>query len=145
MVKIKRKVEMTCGEFAKYMVDKFGFSSYEIKLSDGYWVGNPEREYDVSIHLPPSKVSDLPDIKITESGVVIFEVEEEITEDTVLEKAIEVYSDKYDNFLATSCEGKSVKDILDSNVGNDTKTEKIYLFNDDDTMTLIWRDGKLVE
>jgi hypothetical protein len=73
------------------------------------------------------------------------EVEEEITEDTVLGKAIEVYSDKYDDFLATSCEGKSLKDILDSNVGNDTKTEKIYLFNDDDTMTLIWRDGKLVE
>lgn len=91
MVKIKRKVEMTCGEFAKYMVDKFGFSSYEIKLTDGDWLGAIDRRYDVSIHLPSSKVSDLPDITINESGVVIFEVEEEITEDTAFNMLVALY------------------------------------------------------
>lgn len=142
MVKIKRKVEMTCGEFAKYMVDKFGFSSYAIELSDGYWLGNPEREYDVSIHLPPSKVSDLPDIKITKSGVVIFEVEEEITEDTKIANLLDVHSNIFDNVFTECHKNKSIKETKD----DDRQSQAFYIVNDDLTMTLIWKHDKgLVE
>jgi hypothetical protein len=138
MVKIKRKVEMTCGEFAKYMVDKFGLSSYGVKLSEDYWLGNPEREYDVSIHLPPSKISDLPDITITKSGVVIFEVEEEITEDTELYGLVELGDDGAGEDFFFS-RGLSINDCKDE------FTQAFYMLNDDLTMTLIWRDGELVE
>ncbi|MGY0414002.1 hypothetical protein ACW5YJ_12300 [Staphylococcus sp. mip270_02] len=143
MVKIKRKVEMTCGEFAKYMVDNFGFSSYAVELSDGYWLGSPEREYDVSIHLPPSKISDLPDIKITKSGVVIFEVEEEITEDTVIPKVIELYSNENKNTFAMQHCDRTIKQIQDE---GGCKSLAFYILNDDFTMTLIWTHDKgLVE
>ena len=134
-MKIKRKVEMTCGEFAKYMVDKFGFSSYESKLTDGDWLGAIDRRYDVSIHLPPSKVSDLPDITITKSGVVIFEVEEEITEDTVIPKMLIL-----DNDGSTR-----LKENHRTSYYRAIATKALYLINDDYTMTLIWKNGKLVE
>ncbi|MCQ9288747.1 hypothetical protein NQ035_07675 [Staphylococcus gallinarum] len=99
-----------------------------------------------NVHFNTSGRAEFSDVhQFSSDDYFTVEVEEEVTEDTKLGKAIEVYSGEYDNFLATSFEGRSVKDILDSNVGNDTKTEKIYLFNVDDTMTLIWRDGKLVE
>ncbi len=138
MIKIKRKVEMTCGEFAKYMVDKFGFLSYESKLTDGDWLGAIDRKYDVSIHLPPSKVSDLPDITITKSGVVIFEVEEEITEDTVLPILIE-RRDFGNELTYSRYEYVRIKDIKEKS------STLFYIENDDLTMTLIWKNGKLVE
>lgn len=66
------------------------------------------------------------------------EIEEEITEDTVIHKLIEL-SDK----------GLLGRTILNINSSiNLTKTDKsvaFYILNDDLTMTLIWRDGKLVE
>lgn len=76
-----------------------------------------------------------------------IEVEEEITEDTKLEKAVEVYSNEFDSWDAVFWEENSVRDILATNIGNieDTKTETIHIVNDDGTHTLIWRDGKLVE
>lgn len=142
MVKIKRKVEMTCGEFAKYMVDKFGLSSYGVKLSEDYWLGNPEREYDVSIHLPPSKISDLPDITITKSGVVIFEVEEEITEDTEL-----LLMERFIGGMGYACytsHRTTIKECLKRSPRECTTTH-FYIENDDRELVLIWRDGKLVE
>ncbi|MEB7752544.1 hypothetical protein [Staphylococcus pseudoxylosus] len=140
MVKIKRKVEMTCGEFAKYMVDKFGFSSYEIKLSDGYWVGNPEREYYVSIHLPPSKVSDLPDITITKSDVVIFEVEEEITEDTELNEILLIGND---GLFIESYNNHSINGVLSNNGGYYDETLMLIMKPEP---TIIWTSEKgLVE
>ena len=139
MVKIKRKVEMTCGEFAKYMVDKFGFSSYEVKLSDGYWVGNPEREYDVSIHLPPSKVSDLPDITITKSGVVIFEVEEEITEDTHLDYL----------YALTNDDEKEIHRCMNFTIRNASmvigRNDLTFFTLIDNDLVKIYENGKLVE
>ncbi|MEN3088219.1 MAG: hypothetical protein ABC378_00115 [Staphylococcus pseudoxylosus] len=142
MVKIKRKVEMTCGEFAKYMVDKFGLSSYGVKLSEDYWLGNPEREYDVSIDLPPSKISDLPDITITKSGVVIFEVEEEITEDTAFNMLVALYKYPRLQKIFSNRDNTSIRQFKDL---EDDIVSAIYMVNDDSTMTLIWRDGKLVE
>lgn len=142
MVKIKRKVEMTCGEFAKYMVDKFGLSSYESKLTDGDWLGAIDRRYDVSIHLPPSKVSDLPDITITKSGVVIFEVEEEITEDTKLD-LVERFVGGMGRVCYTS-NRMTIKESLRYG-SKECTTTHFYIENDERELVLIWRDGKLVE
>ncbi|WP_400263887.1 hypothetical protein [Staphylococcus nepalensis] len=134
MVKIKRKVEMKHGDFAKYMVDKFGFLSYESKLTEGDYVGSPSSRFDISLHLPSTEIDDLPLIQIMENGVVI-ETSEEITEDTVIPKMLvigrfdgyeEVYNRKLSSFT---------QHLLSA-----------YLIHDDGCMELIYDESKgLVE
>jgi len=69
--------------------------------------------------------------------------EEEITEDTVFEHMIEVY--KIDNIGWTrSTEHRNVSMSQMKNRGSIVPLA-YYILNDDLTMTLIWRDGKLVE
>lgn len=62
------------------------------------------------------------------------EVEEEITEDTLLSKLILIYEGGFIQIL----ENQSI------NILNKKLVENIYILNDDLTMTLIWCDGKLV-
>lgn len=65
------------------------------------------------------------------------EVEEEITEDTVIDNLYKM--DEFYEFYST--EYKTIKDVIRHSV---FKVKAVYL-NNDLTMTLIWRDGKLVE
>ncbi|ATH60690.1 hypothetical protein BJG89_10560 [Staphylococcus nepalensis] len=135
MVKIKRKVEMKHGDFAKYMVDKFGFLSYESKLTEGDYVGSPSSRFDISLHLPSTEIDDLPLIQIMENGVVI-ETSEEITEDTVIPRLITRNTHGgYNEWTNESVNGFNL-----------THVEAVYIPNDDLTLTLIWtKDKGLVE
>ncbi|MDW4411599.1 hypothetical protein QI049_11170 [Staphylococcus saprophyticus] len=65
-----------------------------------------------------------------------IEVEEEITEDTVIPKLVtrNRHTSRYREW-----NNENIKSFFVENV------EAIYIPNDDLTMTLIWRDGKLVE
>ncbi|EIQ3714683.1 hypothetical protein LUU08_000790 [Staphylococcus pseudintermedius] len=73
------------------------------------------------------------------------EAEEEITERTVIPLLLEVYE----------CEGKlvflpqkeqSIKDLLEeSDLEENITTKTLYIINDDGTLTLVWKDGELVE
>ena len=63
------------------------------------------------------------------------EVEEEITEDTVIPKMLIL-----DNDGSTR-----LKENHRTSYYRAIATKALYLINDDYTMTLIWRDGKLVE
>lgn len=63
------------------------------------------------------------------------EVEQEITEDTVIPTLVT----KNINGDYNEWTDRSVKDFVLAHM------EAIYIINDDLTMTLIWRDGKLVE
>ncbi|MDW4396776.1 hypothetical protein QI051_03610 [Staphylococcus saprophyticus] len=67
-----------------------------------------------------------------------IEVEEEITEDTVIPKMLVKFKnpDTYGRFKNDSINGFEIEE------GN---LEAFYIINDDLTMTLIWRDGKLIE
>ncbi len=66
------------------------------------------------------------------------EVEEEITEDTVIHKLIEL-SDK-------GLLGRTILNINSSiNLAKTDKSVAFYIMNDDLTMTLIWKNGKLVD
>lgn len=67
-----------------------------------------------------------------------IKVEEEITEDTVIPKMLVKFKnpDTYGRFKNDSINGFEIEE------GN---IEAFYIINDDLTMTLIWRDGKLVE
>lgn len=71
---------------------------------------------------------------VNKNDTFTVEVEEEITEDTVIPKAMVMYKDKdcymFENH-SVNCFSKSF-------------IKAIYLINYDLTMTLIWRDGKLI-
>ena len=69
--------------------------------------------------------------------IFTIEVEEEITEDTVIPKLVSIGREN-ENELDIRYDCK-VSQFLDNEDFN------YYVLNDDDTLTLIWRDGKLVE
>ena len=63
------------------------------------------------------------------------EVEEEITEDTVLDEMLLVY----DNGVTHIAENKNLSFISKGNL------KSAYYMNDDLRLILIWRDGRLIE
>ena len=69
--------------------------------------------------------------------------EKEITEDTVIPRIVEIdlcgYDQHEDVFMQ---ENKSINQILNE---DEVNKRAFYILNDDLTMTLIWRDGKLIE
>lgn len=73
------------------------------------------------------------------------EVEEEITEDTVIPKMVEIYLDRERDFdFADVHLNQSINKVKDDYEFG-CKSLTFHKMNDDGTHTLIWRDGKLVE
>lgn len=73
------------------------------------------------------------------------EIEEEITEETVITNLIEVY--KYDrNTNIHLNKNMNIKKVLHKYQSDPLYVSKdFYILNDDMTMTLIWKDGEMVE
>ncbi|BEU75261.1 hypothetical protein RNIID_0490 [Staphylococcus phage phiRNIID] len=70
------------------------------------------------------------------------EVEEEITEETKVDRLIELFEIQEGDYNSTLYENTSIKECL---YGRCVPTKAFYILNDDLTMTLIWKDGELVE
>ncbi|MDW8551109.1 hypothetical protein AABD38_08835 [Staphylococcus nepalensis] len=140
MVKIKREVEMTHEEYAKYMIDRFGIASYESELIDNNILDAP-MEFEQTFTLKPMRKDDNPVIARSSNGVVI-EVEEEITEDTKLD-LVERFIGGMGSVCYTS-HTMSIKECLKRSP-RDCTTTHFYIENDDRELILIWRYGKLVE
>ncbi|MCO4346785.1 hypothetical protein MTQ93_12180, partial [Staphylococcus agnetis] len=68
-----------------------------------------------------------------------FEVEEEITEDTVINGLVEVYRSSSGFLKSVMFPRESVR------VAKRDVTVAFYMLNDDMTMTLLWKDGEMVE
>ncbi|EIK0300868.1 hypothetical protein LH247_001024 [Staphylococcus pseudintermedius] len=74
------------------------------------------------------------------------EVEELITERTVIPLLVETYLSSKGEPSCYSYRNKSINYILENNkYYNNTPPKHIYNLNDDMTMTLIWKDGELVK
>ncbi|EGQ3092581.1 hypothetical protein IP355_001572 [Staphylococcus pseudintermedius] len=74
------------------------------------------------------------------------EVEELITERTVIPLLVETYLSSKGEPSCYSYRNKSINYILENNkYYNNTPPKHIYNLNDDMTMTLIWKDGEMVE
>ncbi|MDW4443358.1 hypothetical protein QI108_10620 [Staphylococcus saprophyticus] len=131
-MKIKRKVEMTQEEYAKYMIDKYGVSGFESKLIDDNIIDAPKR-FTLAFELNLVPKSDLLNGSFR-NGKITIDVDEEITEKTEFELLIEI-TDGYPNCL---WEEASVEDWKDE----DSKEFHAYI---DGEFKCIWRDGKLVE
>ncbi|AJC95783.1 hypothetical protein ACFDHY_06765 [Staphylococcus hyicus] len=74
------------------------------------------------------------------------EVEEEITEETFIPKLIEVYKNVRGESFSFSYSNKSINHVLNINeLYQNRPTKAFYMLNDDCTMTLLWRNGEMVE
>lgn len=134
MPTIKTKKEMNLGELICWAIDNkkqarfrdFSSKSMRVRFND-----NAKPEIIFAKQFLPIEQT----FKV--------QIEEEITEDTVIPKIAELNLCGYDQHEELFVnENKSIKQLL-SEV--ETNNKAFYIMNDDMSMTLIWRDGKLVE
>ena len=133
-MKIKRKVEMNLPQLLEWAWDNPKSSRNKRFVSE-----NKEFSY-VNQYVIFNEVS-YAEIENSycygRNDLFTIEVEEEITEDTVIDNLYKM--DEFYEFYST--EYKTIKDVIRHSV---FKVKAVYL-NNDLTMTLIWRDGRLVE
>ena len=125
MVKIKKRVALGPKAFLMELLKK---EETEVEL-DGYTFNYNEENYSFDPEITANEVISYD----PHSGTFTVEVEEEITEETILPMC-----------LAVIRENQSIKNIVDKNIEHFIDTRTIHLINDDGTHTLIWKDGELV-
>lgn len=134
MVKIKREVEMTLLELIEYV--------WKNNIKEKTFYSNLDNSC-VSFNRFQTVFIDDP---INKDETFTVEVEEEITKDTKLDSVLEIYTDL--NYIESKFtdihKSVSINDIL-GYTSNRLVTKCLYLVNEDDTMTLIWKDGELVK
>ncbi|MGX0914923.1 hypothetical protein [Staphylococcus hominis] len=140
MAKIKRKVEMTPKEFLKHLLEQ---EETEVAL-DGYTFNYNEERYSFDPEITANEVISYD----PHSGTFTVEIEEEITEDTVIFRLLEVRN----AIPSKKKEWQDLKLLKSYLYGNHSISEvknehsvAIYILNDDMTMTLIWKDNELVD
>lgn len=92
--------------------------------------------YGDAVHFDENEDILCDHVSSTETFTV--EVEEEITEDTALDKLY--HTTTLSRIVESGC--STIKSTLEHST---VEPIAFYMLNDDLTMTLIWRDGKLVE
>ena len=132
MVKIKQKKQLNLPQLIEWIWDN-RIKNERFILSDSnppeyLWVNeNSEIEFDE-------------DMILSKTDTFTVEVEEEITEDTVVPKMLEMSFDAYQNVVLDIQVNHSIKMVKEN-----AKVLTLHIINDDGTHTLIWRDEKLVE
>ena len=125
-MKIKRKVEMNLPQLIEWLL-KSGYRNYTANSNMGNIVTLSRYgaiQFSLGTFFPEETFT--------------VEVEEEVTEDTEFEKLY--YTTILSRIVESSCTTiqSSLKHIAVEPIA-------FYIMNDDLTLTLIWRDGKLVE
>lgn len=146
MVKIKRKVEMTHEEYAKYMIDKYGVSGFESELIDDNIIDAPKR-FTLAFELNPVPKSDLLNGSFR-SGKITIEVEEVVDEDTVFNYLLLTYKKDNDKIETHCYEDKCIKSVLSQSSRLMYVSEQLSItyFDDKGIPHLIWtREKGLVE
>ena len=128
MVKIKTKKQFTLSQLIQWAIDN--------DIKHRVFVSNPNFD-GVTYKLGFDKGGDLYfEEALTPTLLFTVEVEEEITEDTRLDKLVVRYRND-DIYIFPQ---ERIDDFK-----NDSSIVAFYIPNDDLTLTLIWRDGKLIE
>lgn len=73
----------------------------------------------------------------------IVDIEKEVTEETKFDRLLEVYEIQEGVYKSALHKGISLNERFEDD--NIFPTKAFYILNDDMTMTLIWKDGELVE
>lgn len=135
MMKIKVKKEMKLDELIKWARENPELSQGKVFVTKSFADGIVRFDSYTN--------------KCTTSGFApidipfIVEVEKEITEETKFDRLFEVFEVSEGEYNSTSNRNTSINESL-----NDDRRFPIkafYILNDDMTMTLIWKDGELVE
>ena len=132
-MKIKTKKVITEKEYLHYVIDKTDCLSIS---HDFTHIDHDIVHSDIVLELHDHNNVTYGKTWVDSEGETVFEVdiEEEITEDTIFKELICLDVDgEYDNY-----DNVSVSDFV---VG---AIKAIYIPNDDLTLTLIWKDGKLI-
>ena len=129
-MKIKRKVEMNLPQLIEWVSENKVTSSV-------FWTSNKEDGFQNSVCFDVDGIFFTRD-ELDCCDIFTVEVEEEVTEDTEFEKLY--YTTILSRIVESSCTTiqSSLKHIAVEPIA-------FYILNDDLTLTLIWRDGKLVE
>lgn len=128
MAKIKRKVEMTLPELIEW--------AWENEVSDKAFYSNLDGG---SVYF--DKIQNLSiehEIAINETFTV--EIEEEIDEDTVFPVLVKILKNVVEETKVVTYYNASIEFSKSKN-----ETISYHILNDDGTMTLIWKDGAMVE
>ena len=129
MAKIKRKVEMTPKEFLKHLLEQ---EETEVEL-DGYTFNYNEEHYSFDPEIIANEVISYN----PHSCTFTVEIEEEITKETEIPKLVSINRNNLNEVnINFNC---SIGQFLDRSDYN------YYILNDDCTMTLIWKDGAMVD
>lgn len=133
MIKIKKEITMSLDELIKWAKEN-NITSKDYKNNFGDIVS-----FDMFGDISVSGYFNI-------DSNIFVEIEEEIKEDTKLEVILEIYTDL--NYIESKFtdihKSVSINDIL-GYTSNRLVTKCLYLVNEDDTMTLIWKDGELVK
>ncbi len=132
-MKIKTKKQMTLPQLIEWAWDN--------DVKDTYFVGNGVGEVEIT---PMGFFKT--HIIVAHNETFTVEVEEEVTEETVISKLVETYLDSKGEPSCYSYRNKSINYVLNINeCYKNQPTKAFYILNDDLTMTLIWKDGEMVE
>ncbi|EGQ1601585.1 hypothetical protein FD676_08135 [Staphylococcus pseudintermedius] len=83
------------------------------------------------------------DLNLTDTFTV--EVEEEITEETEIPVLVELFMSGLDEIIHTYHRTSIGEAIGEVHKGADALPKAFYILNDDMTLSLVWKDGELVE
>ncbi|PCF45061.1 hypothetical protein [Staphylococcus delphini] len=130
-MKIKKKVEMNLHELIKW--------AWENDIKSNVFYGSLGGRVEFNSH------THLFTLGVESTETFTIEVEEEITERMVIPLLLEVY--EYDERLHMHLnKNLSIKAVLDESLDDLLYVPRsFHILNDDMTMTLIWKDGELVE
>ncbi|WP_154836096.1 hypothetical protein [Staphylococcus pasteuri] len=133
MVKIKTKKEMSLPELIQW--------GWDNNIKNEKYICNEYKGVFVRFNSMGSvEFSDIYNYCSEETYTV--EVEEEITEDTVIPSLAKTYKPLcIGNTNVLNYRNKSIKDIKDS----PAEAIAIYMLHDDGIMTLLWKDGAMME
>ncbi|BBM81400.1 hypothetical protein [Staphylococcus phage KSAP7] len=135
-MKIKVKKEMTLAELMEW-----AWEYPDLTKGKRFYTENQDNENFVYFSSEDGRKCLVSEF-ISADDTFEVEVEEEITEETKVDRLIELFEIQEGDYNSTLYENTSIKECL---YGRCVPTKAFYILNDDLTMTLIWKDGELVE
>ncbi|EKI4610900.1 hypothetical protein PCV59_001089 [Staphylococcus pseudintermedius] len=129
-MKVKKKVRMNLQELIKYARENEVEGDFKTLLGD--WV----RFYcDGSFEF----------LVLTEKDdIYMVNIEEELTEDNVIPNLLEVY-ESAGELDTVNWKYLSIREAFEQDDNKNLTRKAFYMINDDATMTLLWKEGELVE
>lgn len=143
-MKINSKMKMNLPQLIEW-----GFNNPELAKSKLYLTKEHD-EYSPYVQFSVDGYGVRTSQSISKTDTFTVEVEEEITEDTVIPKLMTTFKKTYlqDDFgyqRVRIDENYPIKRMLNRAEAHEEPIETLHVVNDDGTHTLIWRDGKLIK